>query len=71
MPAMICTALPKAYLGQAKAFLPDKVVRICANCPDRVAAEALADAEGADTTHGMCDDCFHAELQRIKKYFSK
>lgn len=67
---LVCTALPKAYLGQAKAFLPDKVVRICASCPDREWAEVLALSEGNALTHGMCDECFATHMAALVAKFS-
>jgi len=60
---------PRAYLGLAEAFLPERVVRICMSCDDRTEAEAIAAGEGMECTHGLCADCaskVFAEIAAIK-----
>jgi hypothetical protein len=52
------TATPRAFLGMAEAFRPQLVARVCMDCSDRAAAEALARECAPDgMTHGLCDQC--------------
>jgi len=60
--------LPAAWLGEATNFAPLRVIRICARCPDRAAAEAIAAANGHETTHGYCEACFAATMAEISAY---
>jgi hypothetical protein len=65
---MSAATLPKAWLGLAPGFaIP--TVRICMRCPDKAAAEALAESTGSLTTHGYCERCFDltmAELEELR-----
>lgn len=61
-------AIPSAYMGQATAFLPDRVARICARCPDKAEAEAYAKAQGMECTHGECQACNEAFMAEILEY---
>jgi len=36
---------------------PDKVARVCAWCPDKVAADEWCEGRGYEVSHGMCDAC--------------
>lgn len=60
--------LPAAYLGSHSGFPDQTVIRICARCPDRSAAEALAQANGHECTHGYCQPCFDAVMAEISAY---
>jgi hypothetical protein len=53
-------ALPKAWLGASSADA--KLARICAWCPDKSAADALALIHGLMPTHTICDACAAIEL---------
>lgn len=60
--------LPAAWLGEAPGYVGVTVIRICARCPDRAAAEAIAQANGHETTHGYCQACFDATMAEILAY---
>lgn len=60
--------MPSAWMGYAPrkmAGSPRACVRICAWCPDREQAEALAEAHGYDTTHGLCPACKQKEMAKL------
>lgn len=61
-------AIPSAYLGQAEAFLPERVARICSRCPDKAEAEAYAKAQGMECSHGECPACHDASMLEILVY---
>jgi len=57
--------MPRAWLGYAQAFEPAKVARICMDCSDRAAAEAIARARGHEMTHGLCDTCGAVRINQL------
>lgn len=65
---MICISIPSAYLGQAAAFLPQNVARICSHCPDKAQAEAYAAEQGQECTHAICPACFERVMAEINLY---
>jgi|SRR5580692_844416 hypothetical protein len=48
-----CEKIPRAWLGPAKDF-EAPTIAVCAWCPDKRAAEVLAEALGLQVTHGIC-----------------
>lgn len=62
------TAIPSAWLGQAAAFAPERVARVCCRCPDRAAAERIARLLDMPCTHSLCAECFKAYMAEAAAY---
>lgn len=46
---------------------PDKFARVCAWCPDKVAADAWCESRGYDVSHTLCGECAEKQKQEIDK----
>ena len=50
--SLVCTRLPQAWMRVENGF-----AMICAWCPDKETADALATERGMAPSHGICDSC--------------
>jgi hypothetical protein len=53
--------LPVAWIGYART----DTVRVCAWCPDKMAADKLALAQGFRVTHQICPVCYNKQLAEL------
>ena len=59
--------VPTAWMGYATRVAHSKrpCVRVCAYCPDKKAADALAESKGYDVTHSICPSCYQIQIAQI------
>lgn len=55
--------MPAAWLGYSPEFKDGFCVRICAWCPDKPQADALAKAENLGISHSICPSCFQDQQE--------
>jgi hypothetical protein len=61
--------LPAAWMGYAPDPKRFCVVRICAWCPDKKAADELALSSGFEITHSICPGCYQVQQsQKIPNF---
>lgn len=67
---MVCTVAkrpdylpPAAWMGYAVNPKGGFMARICAWCPDKAEAEAMAGR--IPITHGMCPECYQAQVRKL------
>jgi hypothetical protein len=59
---------PAAWLGYRDLSTPREKkfgIAICAWCPDKDEAEAMAKAEGFNVTHGCCESCSQKQIAAL------
>ena len=56
--------IPLAWMGYAPREGDRKrpCVRVCAWCPDKAQADALAERHGYAVTHGLCPACYQKQI---------
>lgn len=64
----ICEVHPKAWLGYScvPSHRGKAMIRVCAWCPDKRAAEQLAAKYGHEVTHSICEDHFAEQMGTLK-----